>query len=174
MGIDIYSKWKNQSENDESQITGFSVTAGDVGYLREAYHGSPYVTKNSVAVAFQSKTAEAQISVKVLKERLPVAVLMSLYREKKVYSKEGVGEIHIDKEPKGLMDALKNVFEVEMKDESHKTFADSLTKHHLEYAKARIDNKDLPDYAQSFVDFVNFMELKEQENGEPCTIIASY
>jgi hypothetical protein len=97
---------------------------------------------------------------------------MSLYREKKVYGNDKkVGELD---STDGLMTALKNVFEVEMKDESHATFADSLTKHHIDYAQARIDNGDLPDYAQSFVDFARLMEEKEKENGEPCLIIASY
>lgn len=45
MGIDLYAKWDGVTEAEaEAQITGFSVTAGSVGYLREAYHGGPYVT----------------------------------------------------------------------------------------------------------------------------------
>lgn len=173
MGIDIYAKWREQNEAEKkAQYTGFSTEAGDVGYLREAYHGSPYVTKYLVAEAFDSKTAEAQIPAKTLIERLPVAVLMALYREKKVYQdKESTGILD---GLEGLTSALHNVFEVEMKDESHKTFADSLTKHHIEYINARIQNNDLPAYAKSFIDFAYLCERKEKETGEPCTIIASY
>lgn len=173
MGIDIYAKWREQTKDEEqAQYTGFSVEAGNVGYLREAYHGSPYVTKYLVAEAFESKTAEARIPAQTLKERLPVAVLMALYRDKVVYQNRKSTGILDGLE--GLETALKNVFEVEMKDESHKTFADTLTKHHIDYINARIQNKDLPAYAMSFVDFVNLCEVKEKELGEPCLIIASY
>ena len=45
MGIDLYARWDGMTEAEaEAQITGFSITAGSVGYLREAYHGGPYVT----------------------------------------------------------------------------------------------------------------------------------
>ncbi len=45
MGIDLYAKWEGMTVQEaEDQITGFSVTAGSVGYLREAYHGDPYAT----------------------------------------------------------------------------------------------------------------------------------
>ncbi len=45
MGIDVYMRWEDQSSAEyDAQITGFDVTAGRFGYLREAYHGGPYVT----------------------------------------------------------------------------------------------------------------------------------
>lgn len=35
MGTDIYLVWKNQTKKDkEGQGTGFSIDAGEVGYLR--------------------------------------------------------------------------------------------------------------------------------------------
>ncbi len=38
MGYDIYLKWKGQtSEESDKQITGYSITAGHVGYLRASY-----------------------------------------------------------------------------------------------------------------------------------------
>jgi hypothetical protein len=167
MGIDIYSRWKNQDENDKSQVTGFSVIAGNVGYLREAYHGGPYVTKYLVAEAFKD---DAKIPASILRERLPIAVLMAMYREKKVYSKEDPTVATFD----DIQDKLKDVFSVQMKDESHEEFVKTITPHHIEYAKKLIADKVLPDYAQSFVDFVDLLEFKEKENGEPCTVIASY
>ena len=46
MGIDVYMRWEGITPaQQEAQITGFCATAGGVGYLREAYHGGPYVTK---------------------------------------------------------------------------------------------------------------------------------
>lgn len=53
MGIDIYAKWDAYTEaNYEAQLTGFDTTAGSVGYLREAYHGGPYVTNWLMPEAF--------------------------------------------------------------------------------------------------------------------------
>lgn len=38
MGIDIYMKWKGQTKKEQKeQITGFSIEAGNVGYLRASY-----------------------------------------------------------------------------------------------------------------------------------------
>ncbi len=46
MGIDIYARWRGMtSAQADAQITCFSVKAGQVGYLREAYHGEPYATR---------------------------------------------------------------------------------------------------------------------------------
>lgn len=54
MGIDIYLKWTGQTEEEkDAQITGFDITAGRVGYLREAYHGEPYATRILVPEAFE-------------------------------------------------------------------------------------------------------------------------
>lgn len=62
MGIDIYARWRNMPKEDqEAQMTGFSAVAGDVGYLREAYHGDPYVTKYLLKEAFEAKECEAKI-----------------------------------------------------------------------------------------------------------------
>lgn len=53
MGIDIYAAWDGQTVADrQAQYTGFSTTAGSVGYLREAYHGGPYVTNWLMPEAF--------------------------------------------------------------------------------------------------------------------------
>jgi hypothetical protein len=49
MGIDIYMRWKGQTDEEtQAQFVGFSVVHGHVGYLREAYHGAPYATKYGV------------------------------------------------------------------------------------------------------------------------------
>lgn len=170
MGIDIYTSWKGQNEVEEKkQITGFDITAGNKGYLREAYHGGPYVTKYLVQEAFR---ADAKISAKVLRERLPCAVLMAMFREKKIYGK-GTGAVVI-KDFATIADSLKKVFEIDMKDGSHEEFEKDLTKYQIEYAELRIKNRDLPDYALSFVEFVELCELKEKETGEPVEVHASY
>ena len=87
MGIDIYMKWDGMTQADqEAQITGFDVTAGKVGYLREAYHGGPYVTRFLVAEAFdETKGCQAIIPAKVLRERLPEAIRLAIQRASVVY-----------------------------------------------------------------------------------------
>lgn len=53
MGIDIYLHWEDMTEKDEeARYTGFSIVSGNIGYLREAYHGGPYVTRVLMPEAF--------------------------------------------------------------------------------------------------------------------------
>lgn len=53
MGIDILLSWDDMTEAERAaQLTGFAIDAGDVGYLREAYHGGPYATHVLVPEAF--------------------------------------------------------------------------------------------------------------------------
>jgi hypothetical protein len=124
MGIDIYMRWPNQSEQEkEAQYTGFSIVSGHTGYLREAYHGGPYVTHMLVAEAFESESGEAKIPASVLEERLPVALKLAKERSKLVYNEE-LG-----------------------------------------------DDDEILD---SFREFVALARQKEDETGEPVSIIASY
>lgn len=54
MGIDIYMYWDDMNDDEkQAQYTGFDTTAGNVGYLREAYHGGPYATQTLVPEAFE-------------------------------------------------------------------------------------------------------------------------
>ena len=87
MGIDVYMEWKDQTKEDKDmQCTWFSVVDGHVGYLREAYHGGPYVTKFLVPEAFES--GKAAIEAQVLRERLPHALKLAKERNKAVYKQE--------------------------------------------------------------------------------------
>lgn len=71
MGIDIYLKWPEMTEDDKkSQYTGMSTVHGNVGYLREAYHGGPYATKILCREAFEAENCEAEIPAAVMRERL--------------------------------------------------------------------------------------------------------
>ena len=85
MGIDIYLEWDNQTEKEKKdQCTGFSITSGNVGYLREAYHGSPYATQILVPEAFEK--SDVEISFKEMEERLPEVLQVVEERAKKVYN----------------------------------------------------------------------------------------
>ena len=89
MGIDIYMRWEGMTEEDrEKQITGFDTTVGDVGYLREAYHGGPYATKYLVEEAFEDGAGDVHIPAKELRERLPLTKDIVIQRAREVYKEE--------------------------------------------------------------------------------------
>jgi len=89
MGIDIYMRWDGMTEADrEKQITGFDATVGDVGYLREAYHGGPYATRYLVEEAFEDGAGDVHIPAKELRERLPLTKDIVIQRAKEVYKEE--------------------------------------------------------------------------------------
>jgi hypothetical protein len=84
MGIDIYARWRGQSQEEiEAQYCGFSTVAGNVGYLREAYHGEPYATRHLCAEAFAE--GEAAIPAATLRERLPQTLILAEERERRLY-----------------------------------------------------------------------------------------
>jgi len=91
MGIDIYLKWKEQSREDhEKQMTGFSTVAGNVGYLREAYHGGPYATRVLMPEAFADEVPDegATIPNSVLVERLELTEATVRERYAAIYSEK--------------------------------------------------------------------------------------
>lgn len=102
MGIDIYLKWDNQSKAEhDAQLTGFSVTHGHVGYLREAYHGGPYATHVLCPESFDHRCSKEtctwdeknqwfdckgpRIPAAILRSRLPEVLETAREREQKVY-----------------------------------------------------------------------------------------
>lgn len=169
MGIDIYARWRNQTEDEkQAQFTGYSTVAGNVGYLREAYHGGPYVTKYLLQEGFKRGTAK--IPAKTLRKRLPISLAIAIHRNAKLYGK-GNDPIHVTFEDLGKK--IDQVFSVEMKDESAKEIAKTIDKQTISHIISLIEGGMLPDYAQSFVDFVVLCEKKEAETGEPCEIRVS-
>ena len=89
MGIDIYMRWDGMTEEDrDKQITGFDATVGDVGYLREAYHGGPYATHYLVEEAFENGVGDVHIPAKELRKRLPLTKDIVIQRAKEVYEEE--------------------------------------------------------------------------------------
>jgi hypothetical protein len=84
MGIDIYARWKGQTEAERTaQYSGFFATQGHIGYLREAYHGEPYATKYLCAEAFEF--GRAAIPASVLRERLSHTLALADERERVLY-----------------------------------------------------------------------------------------
>jgi len=178
MGIDVYMKWKQQSDAQrKAQFTGFSITAGEVGYLREAYHGGPYAIAYLITEDWDKQPKGGfKIPATKLRERLPSTVLAALYRQHVVYGerlddpsvlnlKEG------DDQPvRALMDGVKRLL-AEAKTAKNRDFAPN-----EEQARAvseLIERRALPDYALSFVDFVSLAERKEKETGEAVRVYVS-
>src|SRR6266702_3732268 len=87
MGIDVYLNWDGMTEEDkEKQFTGFSVHAGKIGYLREAYHGEPYATFILFSEDWDKQPEGGfTIANSVLKERLAKTVKVAMERERKLY-----------------------------------------------------------------------------------------
>ena len=109
MGIDCYNQTaQDLNGNDSGQ--GFDITAGDKGYLREAYHGSPYATHYLLNECFEidevqgtlsgtDKGIEYKIQVfipaKLLRERLPKTLEIVRERYLKVYKDANEKEIKV-------------------------------------------------------------------------------
>ena len=91
MGIDIYMRWDNMTEEEkDARYTGFDIASGHTGYLREAYHGEPYATRELVPEAFASDAPEegASIPCKVLRGRLPKTLQLHIKRQWDVYKED--------------------------------------------------------------------------------------
>ena len=90
MGIDVYVEWDKRTEEEhDRQITGFSIESGDAGYLREAYHGSPYATHYFVQEAFEDEEYDGvAIPSDTLLQRVPLAVDIHIQRHKEIYKED--------------------------------------------------------------------------------------
>ncbi len=71
-----------------AQFTGFDITKGGVGYLREAYHGEPYATKYLCQEAFESQDGSAKIPSETLKTRLNMTLSLHVVRQKVLYNED--------------------------------------------------------------------------------------
>jgi hypothetical protein len=94
MGIDIYATWRDQSaaDRDKQVAAWLSAADGDVGYLREAYHGEPYATRVLMPEAFDLETYPegAPIPAATLRKRLRKTLAVARARQLIVY-KEPAG-----------------------------------------------------------------------------------
>lgn len=173
MGIDIYLKWKDMDDNDKSnQLTGFSVTAGGCGYLREAYHGGPYATRILCREAFESDTCEAQIPAAVLRERLTNVTEPARGCEGGDAAAMLLQMLFADLVAAG---GLPEGTKIEGGHTGDPTTAPMTVEEAVVLRNTRLYGGDGADeILQSFRDFVALAERKEAETGEPCTIYASY
>lgn len=167
MGIDIYLKWDGMTEEDrQKQYAGFDTTVGEVGYLREAYHGGPYATKILCREAFEADDCEAQIPAEVLRERLthvtePVIGASAGHMAAALFS-ELMKNSGMAVEGQVLSDITCPMTVEEAVRERYRRL----------YPDANED--EVERVVKSFRDFVALAEQKEAETGKPCTIYASY
>jgi hypothetical protein len=170
MGIDVYLRWRGWRIEEEA---GFDTSRG---YLRESYHGGPYVTPYFVAEAFEVDDPAgmkiASIPASVLRERLPATVLITEYRQHTVYG-QGQKPHRLELPADGSLGAvegtIRTLCEASMTGEAGRIAA-GYTPKQLAEAKQRIEARDLPELALRFVDFVELAELKETKTGELCWV----
>lgn len=154
-----------------------------VGYLREAYHGGPYVTRYLVREAFEAKRSQSRIRAATLRERLPAAVLLAIYREQVVYSEAETapGHLTLDDGGDALRKSMASIFgpggEIDQlkSGDNEAAIVERITPEQREQAVAMIaQRKSLPDCALQYVEFVEQCEAREAETGKPCLVEASY
>ena len=88
MGIDIYAEWRNKPERERraQSEAWLSTRDGDIGYLREAYHGEPYATRFLFAEAFDSETCDVRIPAAQLRQNLEKALELVEERARNIYN----------------------------------------------------------------------------------------
>ena len=170
MGIDIYLEWDGIKEDDKKAQwrTGFSVTAGSVGYLREAYHGGPYATKILCREAFESETCRADIPAEILRERL-TNVTEPAYT--------GNNGHNMAMQMLAMLQSMGAEVvggPIEEKDITSPMTVEEAIRERQRRVYTGDNDEDTDHVVQSFRDFVSLAEQKERETGKPCTVYASY
>lgn len=167
MGIDIYLEWDGMEEEEKSaQATGFSTTSGDVGYLREAYHGGPYATRILVREAFEAEDCRAQIPAEIMRERLTHVTEPAMTGEGHQLAQMIVGMIQDTGAEVvsggGIQSDTTRPMTVEeaVRERQRRLYGE--------------DENHIERVVKSFRDFVALAEEKERQTGKPCTVYASY
>jgi len=169
MGIDIYLEWDTMSEEDrKAQATGFSITSGNVGYLREAYHGGPYATRILVREAFEADNCKAPIPAAVMRERL------TSLTEPDYGSTGGHKLAAAVVELISSMNAQDDNDALVQSDTTRPMSVEEAVRERMR----RLYPDATPDFVnevvESFRAFVALAEDKEKKTGKPCTVLASY
>ena len=167
MGIDIYLEWDGMEEEEKSaQATGFSITSGNVGYLREAYHGGPYATRILVREAFEAEDCRAQIPAEIMRERLTHVTEPAMTGEGHQLAQMIVGMIQDTGAEVvsggGIQSDTTRPMTVEeaVRERQRRLYGE--------------DENHIERVVKSFRDFVTLAEEKERQTGKPCTVYASY
>ena len=168
MGIDIYLEWDGMAEDEKkSQATGFSITSGNVGYLREAYHGGPYATRILVREAFEAPNCRAQIPATTLRERL-TSLTEPDYKATGGHKMAAAlinafNELGVDCDADGVQPDVTRPMSVEA------AVRERMRRLYPTEPPAFVEQ-----VVQSFRAFVALAEEKEKQTGKHCTVLASY
>lgn len=167
MGIDIYLEWDGMEEEEkQAQATGFSTIAGDVGYLREAYHGGPYATRILAREAFESENCRAQIPAAIMRERLTRVTEPARSGEGHKLAEQLLGML-------GETGAeIVHGGAIQSDTTRPMTVEEAVRERQKRLYSERADMTER--VVKSFRDFVALAEEKEKQTGKPCTVYASY
>ena len=155
-----------EEEEKSAQATGFSTTSGDVGYLREAYHGGPYATRILVREAFEADDCRAEIPAEIMRERLTHVTEPAMTGEGHQLAQMIVGMIQDTGAEVvsggGIQSDTTRPMTVEeaVRERQRRLYGEN--DNHIERV------------VKSFRDFVSLAEEKERQTGKPCTVYASY
>ena len=187
MGIDMYMRWKGMDSSDTD--AQFALEGGgSVGYLRESYHGGPYATQ-IIAPECWSGEQEQRIPAKTLASRAPHAVVAALIRDATIYhdqlSRDILCEVGIEPdaprpERGGQVVTIDDDLDHHLGDFIATLFGaarEQVAVPHpsLEQAARLFDLIiERKPHAGHVLAFIALAVKKEQETGEPVTIISSY
>jgi hypothetical protein len=169
MGIDIYLEWDGMEEEEKkAQATGFSIMSGNVGYLREAYHGGPYATRILVREAFEADDCRAAIPAAVMRERLTRVTEPARHDS-------GSGHTLAAEMINMMRAAGADVIGPEVQTDTTRPMTVEEAVRERQHRLYPDDAADMTErVTQSFRDFVTLAEEKEKQTGKPCTVLASY
>lgn len=172
MGIDVYLEWDGMTEDDkQKQYTGMSIEAGNVGYLREAYHGGPYATKLLCREAFESENCRAEIPAAIMRERLTHVTEPA----RNCDGGHETAEIMLQMLTMLMPNETVTLPAARIQNgrTTPMTVEEAVRERHKNVYPE--DDADTVDRAvKSYIEFVELAEQKEAELGKPCTIFASY
>jgi hypothetical protein len=182
MGIDVYLKWDGQTEEEkQAQLTGCSIVHGHKGYLREAYHGGPYATRvlfRGIDLEHEDADGYVPVTAKQLEDNIKEAVFCTLIRELKVYGSQRQPAVVDIKETVGdqeqetveeVIQAMAPMILGRLKEAMNQplSWLDDIPEEMRQPAIMQMvlwaKHGWLPDFAQSFVDFVMLAKRKEAE-----------
>ncbi len=176
MGIDIYLKWPKMTKKEKQlQCTGFNIYSGNVGYLREAYHGGPYPSKILVREAFESSKCQARIPASVMRERL-TSVTEPIYgvddgHMMVVLVQKMLEEVNNGAPKEGMMTLSPS----EMKSGATQPMTvEEAVRERCRLVYPSTLPEDVERLVSSYRAFVDLAEKMETKHGKPCLVYASY
>lgn len=175
MGIDVYLRWDNQTEEEkQKQYTGFSTNSGHTGYLREAYHGNPYATRVLMPEGFSADGDGVAIPNATLRERLPRTLLCALVRNLVLYGNERKPYVvKLDDGEGTSISQLAPLLIGRLKASKHQPadFENDYPPEILNIARAQLvlgaEHGWLPRFARAYVDFVDLHGKLEADGKHP-------